>query len=214
MAFACDRYNGYRIEWVFCQSDPDLNPDFLFLKNMQDLYSNQWLTAINVKSDNKLRCYANFKTEFKLENYLLMLPAKSRRSLTKLRISNHNLAIETGRYTKPKTTPDERKCPFCYMNFIEDEYHFLLVCPFYITEREHLINNFTFLDLSDIHSHESFCTLMSCMDFDVCTTLCKYVHECFEKRKPFIIKEGGMFKSTSDLITHVEFLRLGHIRLY
>ena len=37
--------------------------------------------------------------------------------------------IEEGRYRGVER--NERVCPFCTMNVVEDEYHFLLVCPMY-----------------------------------------------------------------------------------
>ena len=43
---------------------------------------------------------------------------------TKLRLSNHKLAIETGRYSRPFKKPAERICPICNIE-MEDEYHFL-----------------------------------------------------------------------------------------
>ena len=50
-----------------------------------------------------------------------------RRALVKLRISNHKLIIELGRYNQ--TTKDNRHCPFCGCTLIEDEVHFLFLCP-------------------------------------------------------------------------------------
>ena len=46
-----------------------------------------------------------------------------RRALVKLPISNHRLMIEIGRYNQ--TTKDNRHCPFCGCNVIEDEVNFL-----------------------------------------------------------------------------------------
>jgi phosphopantetheinyl transferase len=37
---------------------------------------------------------------------------KHRVSLTKLRLSNHNLQVETGRYNRPHIHREERFCPF------------------------------------------------------------------------------------------------------
>ena len=37
--------------------------------------------------------------------------------------------IEIGRYNQ--TTKDNRQCPFCGCNVIEDEVHFLFQCPTY-----------------------------------------------------------------------------------
>ena len=78
----------------------------------------------------KLRTYAKFKTTFNLKNYLLSIKCINSRILfTKLRISAHDLLIETGRYTKPKKTPVENN-RFCKSNKIEDEPHFIHHCPF------------------------------------------------------------------------------------
>ena len=43
--------------------------------------------------------------------------------------TSHNLAIETGRYEN--ISRDQRTCKSSYMNAIEEEYHFLLICPKY-----------------------------------------------------------------------------------
>ena len=48
--------------------------------------------------------------------------------LIKLRLSSHNLSIETGRYCK--TPRNERFCSFCQTHEIEDEFHHILICPF------------------------------------------------------------------------------------
>ena len=48
--------------------------------------------------------------------------------ITRWRLSNHNLKIETGRYTKPLTC-EERICGLCHI--IEDEYHVIFICPIY-----------------------------------------------------------------------------------
>ena len=49
----------------------------------------------------KLKFYSKFFTEFKQPGYLdYDIPKTLRNKLTKIRISAHSLAIETGRYTK------------------------------------------------------------------------------------------------------------------
>jgi hypothetical protein len=58
-----------------------------------------------------------------------ILITRSERSLmTKIRVSAHSLAIETGRYSRPKIPASERFCKFC-KNVMEDEKHFILNCP-------------------------------------------------------------------------------------
>ena len=50
---------------------------------------------------------------------------KLRSLITKLRVSNHDLAVETGRYSD--TARNKRVCCLCN-NGIEDEIHFLFEC--------------------------------------------------------------------------------------
>ena len=81
-----------------------------------------------------------FKKEVRREPYLSSVKSvKDRISLTKFRLSNHDLMIEKGRHLKLKLT--ERKCSFC--KCIEDEKHFLLNCPTFSILRNELIDNVT-----------------------------------------------------------------------
>ena len=54
--------------------------------------------------------------------------------ITKWRLSNHRLKIETDRYITPKIPHEERKCSVCPV--VEDEHHVLLNCSLYTTFRE------------------------------------------------------------------------------
>ena len=49
--------------------------------------------------------------------------------ISRWRLSNHNLLIETGRYTRPKTPRENRLCVVC--NELEDEHHAIFVCNLY-----------------------------------------------------------------------------------
>jgi hypothetical protein len=89
---------------VFSQSRPDISK---IRESMEENYSALWLQRINkspnIQTGNKLYTYASFKNNFALENYLLTMENKHKKSsYTKLRISAHNLMIETGRHKKPK----------------------------------------------------------------------------------------------------------------
>ena len=83
-----------------------------------------WQTQLlNVRNDsknsNKLRTYRTYKTIFTTE-----------RILAKFRSCNLPLAVETGRYTKPKTPMRDRLYKFC-IAAVENEMHFLIDCAFY-----------------------------------------------------------------------------------
>lgn len=90
----------------------------------------------------KLRTYAKFKLCFEKEKYLDCI-SKSiyKKALARFRVSSHDLHIESGRRSGTPIT--QRLCPFgC--NQIEDEFHFLLVCPTYTYYRNIFIPEFYF----------------------------------------------------------------------
>ena len=85
-----------------------------------------------------------FKTEYETEPYLKLNLVKWERSiLAQFRMGVLPLFIETGRYknvrnaegTFRRLKPEERRCNLCLLNNIEDEGHFLLVCPIYANIR-------------------------------------------------------------------------------
>ena len=62
--------------------------------------------------------------------YLLIIQNKKHRNIiAKLRLSLHQLNIETGRHTNIEQL--DRKCNLCNPNDLEEEYHFTLICPIY-----------------------------------------------------------------------------------
>ena len=94
----------------------------------------------HITENKKLNLYASFKTIYKFESYLDYIQDFTVRCiLAKLRISAHNLQIETGRFSKNKTPRDERFCPYCKtldIFKVEDEVQFLLTCPLFNEERQ------------------------------------------------------------------------------
>ena len=148
-------------------------------------YHEKWVSHIDsCRSEGKLKLYAEIKKSFQLENYLLQFPIYFRQNFTKLRISAHNLAIETGRYSKPVALAlTKRTCFHC--KEIETEFHFILKCPLYQNERISLYNklsNFLILDTSP--SEEFFHLLMSGLqgDEEVGKIVCDYINDCVKIR--------------------------------
>ena len=62
--------------------------------------------------------------------YSSMLYDYYRIIVTRWRLSNHSLNIETGRYTRPYTERPERVCTMC-KTLVEDEHHVIFICPRY-----------------------------------------------------------------------------------
>ena len=63
-----------------------------------------------------------------------------RRVASKLRIGNHNVKIETGRFTIPKTLEDLRICDHCNLNSVENEMH-IFHCDIYDDLRKTLLKS-------------------------------------------------------------------------
>ena len=156
------------------------------LNMMRNEYRYQWLKHLRSESESgrngKLRTYSKFKSQFTMENYIIQFPLPLRRNFTKLRISAHRLAIETGRHTKPKTPIEQRLCVEC--NNIEDEWHCLFVCHKYDTERKLLydsLNSISSIDLS-APSDNLFKLLMSGNNGDIefYKAMCIFTNECFK----------------------------------
>ena len=85
----------------------------------------------SIKTSSKMKTLSLLKEEPGRESYLTDITnPRHRRALSKLRLSSHTLEVERGRYTEPDH--NKRFCKFCKqqgLQKVEDEQHFLLVCP-------------------------------------------------------------------------------------
>ena len=77
--------------------------------------------------EDYLLYYMNFWLYFAIEDYLLHYMNFS--LFTQLRFGVLKLNIETGRYFRQNRM--DRICNCCNMQCVENEYHFVLVCPAY-----------------------------------------------------------------------------------
>ena len=137
-----------------------------------------------------MRTYRLFKTidNYKCEDYLHQVTnTRHRIALTKLRLSNHKLAIETGRYSRPFKKPAERTCPICKIE-MEDESHFLNICSAYQEERcslLHYLEKEYIIKISRMSPNRTFMFLINppTGNVRIKKPIAKHIFECFEKRK-------------------------------
>lgn len=98
------------------------------IERVYDQYYQGWNEAL--RNSSKLSTYRSIKTKVGTELYLEHVTnSKHRSELAKFRCSAHQLAVEEGRYRNIER--QNRLCVHCKMSVIEDEYHFLLICPLY-----------------------------------------------------------------------------------
>ena len=83
---------------MFISDKQDPNCYVKFFQRLKDIFHQETFAEIN-EPNSKLRTYKHIKTEVGFESYLNLIPCeKERVALSKLRLSNHQLMIEKGRY--------------------------------------------------------------------------------------------------------------------
>lgn len=112
--------NGFGYVWEQQRVD---NPKYfltVYVNRLKDQYLQTWNNEC--LQNKKLSSYVQFKQNFEVEKYLLVVDVlKFRSSLAIFRTSAHQLMIEKGRHMNiPK---ESRYCKFCD-KLIETEYHF------------------------------------------------------------------------------------------
>ena len=111
------------------------NFHLMFKKRVIYDFLQKWYNDINMC--NYLPMLKYYKINFGYEMYLDTLP--SRNTLTKLRLSSQKLRIKSDRYNRNRTPRELRYCILCNVNDVEDEYHFVLVCPAFTELRKKYI---------------------------------------------------------------------------
>jgi hypothetical protein len=173
-------YNlGLNYAWLFQEVGNENIFISLVKQRLKDIFTQNWMAELNTSTRaSTFRLFANFN----FSKYLAQVKIKKYRSaLTRLRLSSHRLAIETGRWHKPQAIPrNERKCILC--NSLEDEFHFLLECELYKDLRIRYIKPY-FRKRPNI---PKFIELFSCEDQSINLNLAIYTFKAMERRNEFL----------------------------
>lgn len=161
-----------------------------FEKEIKSYFSKKLLNELShIKNGNtgKLRFFSQITKDFELQDYLKFNINKHLRSkLTKLRLSAHSLAIETGRYSKPITPAEERFCKSCKSK-VEDELHFLLDCPIYNKLRDKFFTLFNKnLNGTNDTPLKIASSLLNPTTIQDTKNICLYLQESFSIRDKFL----------------------------
>ena len=133
-----------------------------------DISTQEWHSDIT--ENRKLDTYILYKSELSFETYLSIdIMPKHRISLSRFRCMNHNLAIEMMRPTHSK---EDSICKFGYTNLgsyvVEDDFHFVLLCPLYNHIRSHYIQKY--------FSHPSPATFISSKYHNVIREIAGFIY--------------------------------------
>lgn len=182
------------------------------LKSLRKNACDEWyndVTRTNAKRGNglnKLRTYALFKGDLQLEPYLVAIEDRDKRVLlSKFRIGICPLRIETGRYeqvakNKRGLPETERICRCCIhaSDMVENEHHFLLLCPAYESERKYMFDTLcqkfciSIADLEDsaYDIKKLFVRVMQSVDSDVINSVANYLDRAFYKRECILLQRN------------------------
>ena len=152
----------------------------VFKERVIDIFKQSWINDLSRSSP--LVLYKEFKSGLEYERYLDLLPYKLRIGISQLRLSAHQLRIVTGRYSHNRIDRSMRLCTLCDRSDIEDEYHFVIICPAYSHLRQQYINPY-------YYRHPSvykFILLMKSTKLGTLKKLGKYVLESFTQRKSLL----------------------------
>ena len=165
---------GFAEVWLFPQS-----VNFkLFLPLLKQRLIDNFLVNLRegLNMSSSMTMYRELKPHFGRAAYLTtLLNKKLRNALSKLRLSSHRLALETGRHTGVER--QNRKCAFCVKDDLEDEYHFVLICPRYNNLRTQLIKQYYYRNPSML----KFLQLLNTSG-KVLKHLAIYISKAFEER--------------------------------
>jgi hypothetical protein len=101
------------------------------------IHIQEWTASVNAWV--KLCSYAIFTQSFTMETYLSCVQITKFRTILS-RLGFHDLTIERGRCQHMER--NTRLCKCCNMNVVENEYHFVLVCPPYTQLRSKHIKRY------------------------------------------------------------------------
>ena len=151
-----------------------------YVKNIvKNKFIDDWQDALNSRPG--LRLYRLFKHEYKLESYLQSIKNTNyRKMFTRLRTNSHYLEIERGRYVNKHES--ERLCSLCAD--VENEFHFVMICPLYDDIRCNLFNEISelFPFVSHYSLYEQFIFLMGFDDKKLHHIFSKFIANAFDVR--------------------------------
>ena len=166
---------GFREVWL-AQGVGNVGTFLSVLKQRHsDIFMQNWHDRIN---NSSRAIFYKTVMQFQFQPYLEKINVcKYIQALSKLRVSSHRLAIESGRWTRPTRIPiDERKCVNC--NILEDEFHFIIECDMYNDFRTRYIPKYYWKRPSMF----KFVELVNTTNIKLLRNLSVYIYHAFKCR--------------------------------
>ena len=140
-----------------------------------------------VESSTKLDFYRKLKYEHKAEDYYDIPTINGKRDYTKVRISNHKLAIDTLRYKIPIVPREQRLCEFCKHNKIDDKYHMTFSCKIHADLRVTFLDKIrAILGICPADKDELTETIFNTSNRLAIIYTSSFINKCFLRRKSLL----------------------------
>ena len=135
-----DTLNGLGLSNYWISQRNTVKPALPFFKRqinqrLRDQYQQEWHAELN--SNELFYNYRMYKQNFQYEEYLNLLPENLAINFMKFRLLNHKLPIQKGRFLGIER--NERLCEKCNLNELGDEFHYIFVCPFFLSARKRFL---------------------------------------------------------------------------
>ena len=172
---------GFGIVWITENVGDNNEFIYVFKQRLIDCALQDWHTEIT--QSRKAIHYRHFKTLLNVETYLkLDILLKFKIAFSRFRCSAHNLLlVETGRHHN--IPYDDIICALCNTQYIEDEYHVFMKCPFYNNLRHQYLEGI--IDLNNVN-HNAFYNIVSISNPVKLKAICIFVYEMFKLRNEFL----------------------------
>ena len=154
-----------------------------FKTRIIDCFCQKWYT--DVQSNNVLNTiYVNIKDSFGEEKYLdIVMCKRLRKCITTIRISSHNLRIQTGRFGRERIERNERFCQMCESREVEDEFHFIIKCNTFDALRRKYIRRY----YRERPSMFKFIELLKSRNKVILVNLAKFISEANAERNILLL---------------------------
>ena len=103
-------------------------------KQLTNKYKLTWLS--DMEGMSSCITYKTFKSELKLERYLMLPDCVDRINISKFRCRNSKIPVVTLGYRDRRIPYEDRICPSCNMGAIGDEFHYIMQCPVFQMQRQ------------------------------------------------------------------------------
>jgi hypothetical protein len=142
MSFLWNGFEEYQSKWLSLSLE----------RKILDTSLQNWSSNVN----NNILCtnYRIFKTELVMEKYFSLLSYTDYITFAKFRCGNHLLPISKNRYNEG----NDRVCKLCNLGEQGDEFHYILVCPYFNDERKLCLKKYYYIRPNAVKLYKLFNT--------------------------------------------------------